>query len=306
MNNKQKITLILFHIVLAVSIAFFIIEESNKQLEGAEKRIYNIYKSEEKAVSTNMQNLSDTKNISVMSYNIHRGKDYEDKYTLEEMINFLEESNADIICLQEVLFSQHTLIREHGNYKSQFVANIDIPIAATGLATYSKYPIVESNHIVLTSKTEQRGALHTVYKIDGKLLNVINVHLGLDKKERIKQVEELKNYVKKLDGDVLIAGDFNQDPLEIDGFVDVGKYHGYSEKNTFMPKDVRIDYIFMSNDEIYSTTYNNLTDINLSDHYPIMANIKYKPKITIKDDWFNQYDEKTVKEYWFKQKRAIN
>ncbi|MGL5316440.1 MAG: endonuclease/exonuclease/phosphatase family protein, partial [Peptostreptococcaceae bacterium] len=99
MNNKQKITLILFHIVLVISIAFFIIEDSNKQLQGAQKRIYNIYKSEEMAVSANKENLSDTKSISVMSYNIHRGKDYEDKYTLEEIINFLEESNADIICL---------------------------------------------------------------------------------------------------------------------------------------------------------------------------------------------------------------
>lgn len=287
MNNKQKIILVILHVILVVSIFLFIQEKSSKQFQGSEKKIYNIYKLEDKAVSTNMENLSNTKIISLMSYNIHRGKDYEDKYTLEEIINFIEESNADIICLQEVLFSQHTLIREHGNYKSQFVTNIDIPIAATGLATYSKYSVIESNHIVLTSKTEQRGGLHTVYKIDGKLLNVINVHLGLDKKERIKQVEEIKNYVKKLEGEVIIAGDFNQDPLEIDGFIDIGKYHGYDEKNTFMPIDVRIDYIFMTNDEIYSTTYNNLTDINLSDHYPIMANIKYKPKITIKDDWFN-------------------
>ncbi|MGL5316574.1 MAG: endonuclease/exonuclease/phosphatase family protein, partial [Peptostreptococcaceae bacterium] len=128
----------------------------------------------------------------------------------------------------------------------------------------------------------------------------------LDKKERIKQVEEIKNYVKKLDGDVIIAGDFNQDPLEIDGFTDVGKYHGYSEKNTFMPRDVRIDYIFMSNDEIYSTTYNNLTDINLSDHYPIMANIKYKPQITIKDDWISPEDEQSIKEMWFKNKRVVD
>lgn len=288
MDNKQKISFLILILILAVGTFLFIQEESNKQLQGSEKKIYNIYKSEENATSTNMEKLSDTKSISLMSYNIHRGKDYQDKYTLEEIISFLEESDADIICLQEVLFSQHTLIREHGNYKSQFVTNIDIPIAATGLATYSKYPVIESNHIVLTSKTEQRGALHTVYKIDGKLLNVINVHLGLDKNERIKQVQEIKDYAKKLEGDVIIAGDFNQDPLEIEGFVDVGKYHGYSQSNTFMAKNVRIDYIFMTTDKVYSTTYNNLKDINLSDHYPIMANIKYKPQITIKDDWFNQ------------------
>ena len=287
MNNNRKRILILFYIMVAVSLVFLIKEDSHRKLKGVEKKIYNIYKSEDVAVSTNMEKLSDTKSISIMSYNIHHGKDCQDLYTVEEIINFLEESGTDIICLQEVLFSHHTLIREHGNYEAQFVANVDIPIAAMGLATYSKYPIIESNHIFLTSKTEQRGALHTVYEIEGKRVNVINVHLGLSTKERIKQVQEIKNYIKDLEGEVIIAGDFNQDPLAIDGLRDVGKYHGYDEKNTFMPKDVRIDYIFMTTDKMYSTTY-NILDVNLSDHYPIIANIKYKPEKTMKEDWIYQ------------------
>lgn len=285
MNKIIKILLYIFNVALVLCVVLFTIEKSNQPLTGADKKIYNIYK--EEAVSNNIESIKDTPKISIMSYNIHRGKDFEDKYSIEEIINYLEESDADIICLQEVLFSHHQLLRGLGNYESQFVANIDIPIASTGLATYSKYPIIESNHITLTSKTEPRGALHTVYNINNKIVNVINVHLGLDRKERIKQVNELLDYSKDLEGEVIIAGDFNQDPLEISSFRDVGKYHGYNDKNTFMAKDVRIDYLFMTTEYMYSTGY-EIKDIKFSDHYPIIANIKYKPKKKI--NWSDMED----------------
>lgn len=286
MNKRKNIILILIAIIAIVSTIILVEYESSKQLKGAEKRIYNIFKEEEKSVSTNFESFSETTEISVMSYNIHRGKDFEDKYTLEEIVNYLKESDADIICLQEVLFAHHTLIRESGGYKSQYVANIDIPIASTGVATYSKYPIIESNHIMLSSKTEQRGALHTVYKINDKLVNVINLHLGLDKKEREKQLSEIEEYCSNLEGEVIIAGDFNQKSVEIDNFRDIGKYHGYGDRETFFPLESRIDYIFMTTKNMYSSTYNILYT-KISDHYPILAKIKYKPD-KIKDDDSNK------------------
>lgn len=291
MNKKNKISLCIFSMIIAVNLILLIVESFNQPLTGAQKKIYNIYK--EETVSYNIESVKNTPSISIMSYNIHRGKDYKDKYSIEEIINYLEESDADIICLQEVLFSHHQLLRELGNYDSQFVANIDIPIASTGLATYSKYPIIESNHITLTSKTEPRGALHTVYNINEKIVNVINVHLGLDRKERVKQVKELVEYSQDLEGEVIIAGDFNQAPLEIKGFVDIGKYHGYNNKNTFMPKDVRIDYLFMTTKYMYSTGY-KIENIKYSDHYPIIANIKYKPNKKLNSDEMDTYNESRV------------
>lgn len=286
MNKKKNILIIVIFMLTVFSILVLIKHESDKQLKGAEKKIYQIYKEDEKSVSSNFESLNDTTEISVMSYNIHRGKDYEDKYTIEEMINFIKESDTDIICLQEVLFSHHTLIRESGGYKSQYVANIDIPIASTGVATYSKYPIIESNHIVLSSKTEPRGALHTAYRINNKIVNVINVHLGLDKREREIQIKELLEYCSSLQGEVILAGDFNQKTVDLEGFRDVGMYHGYESKGTFIPKEVRIDYIFMTTKEIYSTRY-SILNTKLSDHYPIVTNIKYKPELLESDEESN-------------------
>lgn len=274
MNKKCKISLILIFIIVTTSIIIYRFNISNPILYDSHNKIYNLFRNQDAVI--NSKSLKDTPSFSIMSYNIHRGKDYQNKYSMEEIINYLRESDIDIICLQEVLLSNHQLLREIGNYNAQFVANIQVPIVSTGLATYSKYPVIESNHIILSSKSEPRGALHTVYNINNKLVNVINVHLGLSKQERIDQVRELTQYSKMLEGEVIIVGDFNQSPLEIEQFRDVGKYHGYYKKNTFIPNNVRIDYIFMTTDYMYSINY-DIIDIKLSDHYPITTHIRYKP-----------------------------
>ncbi|MEF9990846.1 MAG: endonuclease/exonuclease/phosphatase family protein [Romboutsia sp.] len=276
MVKPKKTIIIILTIIVAIATTIFMKYISTKKLSLYERKIYNLYKSEDMSISSKSDKLTDVTSLKILSYNIHRGKDQKGNYTLDEISKFLNESDADIICLQEVLSSQHTLIRESGKYKSQFVANIEIPIASTGLGTYSKYPILESNHIKLSSKDEQRGALHTVYRIDGQLINVINVHLGLDKKERRKQIEEVLEYTKNLEGEIILVGDFNETTVEIEELRDVGKYHGYKNNGTFISTNSRIDYIFMTTEDVYSIGY-KIIDTYLSDHYPIMATIRYKP-----------------------------
>ncbi len=213
--------------------------------------------------------------IREMTYNIHRAKNEKHKNTLNDMIILLNESNADIVCLQEVTKSQHERIREMTKTSAKFVSNAKRAIVSDGVATYSKYPIVESKHVLLTSKNEQRGFLHTSYKIDGKLINVINVHLGLNKSERATQISEILEYIEKLEGETILAGDFNERYVRLDSFTDTGKYHGYGNKPTFEALDTRIDYIFITTNSIYSTTYDVLKT-DLSDHYPIITKIRQK------------------------------
>lgn len=215
------------------------------------------------------------KNLKIMSYNIHRAKNSNNQHRLDDIIIFLSEKDADIICLQEVTSSQYEKIREMIKSSGKFVSNAKRIIISDGLATYSKYPIVESNHVLLTSKNEQRGFLHTSYKIDGKLINVINVHLGLDQSERAIQISEILSYIDTLKGETILVGDFNEKYIRLENFIDTGKYHGYMNNATFEALDTRIDYIFITTNSIYSTTYDVLKT-DLSDHYPIMANIRYK------------------------------
>ncbi|WP_243130865.1 endonuclease/exonuclease/phosphatase family protein [Intestinibacter bartlettii] len=43
--------------------------------------------------------------MKIISYNIHTGTDKEKNRTLRQMAKYLKIQNCDIICLQEVLYS---------------------------------------------------------------------------------------------------------------------------------------------------------------------------------------------------------
>lgn len=201
--------------------------------------------------------------------------------TLFDIIDFLRISNADIICLQEVNESakagfQVSSFKEELKMYSHFGANVVDFGLNYGLVTYSKYPIKSENHIYLSSgDREQRGMLHTVINVDGRKLNIINAHLGLEKEERKIQIKELIGFIKKLENEpYIIAGDFNDGSIHMDNSIlkDVAKELDKSNTLTFATGLDRIDYIFVSPD-IEVLDYEVLIK-NMSDHYPIIAKFR--------------------------------
>ncbi|MDY4575422.1 MAG: endonuclease/exonuclease/phosphatase family protein [Intestinibacter sp.] len=215
--------------------------------------------------------------IKIISYNIHSGTDRDMIPTLFDTINFLKKSKADIICLQEVNESskvgfQVSSLKEELNMYSHFGANVVNDNGNYGLATYSRYKIIDKKHVYLTSTKEQRGFLHTIVKIKNKKVHVINVHLGLDCEERKKQIEELRFYIKNLKNEYfIILGDFNEGNISLNDeiIVDVAEELNKSNILTFSMGLDRIDYMFVSNN-IKIESYEVLIK-NMSDHYPIVA-----------------------------------
>lgn len=200
--------------------------------------------------------------------------------TLFDIIDFLRVSKADIICLQEVNesakvgFQVSSLKEELGMY-SHFGANVVDLGLNYGLVTYSKYPIKSEKHIYLSSDREQRGILHTVVNVEGRNLNIINVHLGLGEEERKVQVEELISIIKLLGKEpYIVVGDFNEGDIDINKKIlkDVAKELDKSNILTFATGLDRIDYIFVS-PNIEVLDYEVLIK-NMSDHYPIIAKLK--------------------------------
>lgn len=200
--------------------------------------------------------------------------------TLFDIIDFLRVSKADIICLQEVNesakvgFQVSSLKEELGMY-SHFGANVVDLGLNYGLVTYSKYPIKSERHIYLSSDREQRGILHTVVNVEGRNLNIINVHLGLGEEERKVQVEELISIIKLLGKEpYIVVGDFNEGNIDINKKIlkDVAKELDKSNILTFATGLDRIDYIFVS-PNIEVLDYEVLIK-NMSDHYPIIAKLK--------------------------------
>lgn len=226
--------------------------------------------------SINNSDLDKTQ-IKIVSYNIHSGTDKNMVPTLFDTINFLKKSSADIICLQEVNESskvgfQVSSLKEELNMYSHFGANVVCDNTNYGLATYSKYKIIDEKHVYLSSTNEQRGFLHTIVKIKDKKLHIINVHLGLENKERQKQIKELKDYIKNLKNEYfIILGDFNEGDISLENefIIDVAKELNKSNTLTFSMGLDRIDYMFVSKNiqiEFYEVLIKNM-----SDHYPIVA-----------------------------------
>lgn len=217
--------------------------------------------------------------LKIVSYNIHSGVDKDMFPTLFDIIDFLKNSDADIICLQEVNESakvgfQVSSLKEELGMNAHFGANVVNLNSNYGLVTYSKYRIIRQNHVYLSSSREQRGMLHTVIDIRGKKVNIINIHLGTDKEEQKEQLKELQEFVDNLgDEPYIIAGDFNSADINMDNdSIDVAKKLDKSNTLTFSLGIERIDYIFTSKD-IVPINYRVVIK-KMSDHYPIIAKLR--------------------------------
>ena len=98
----------------------------------------------------NEENFGD--DIKIVSYNIHSGVDKDMFPTLFDIIEFLKNCDADIICLQEVNESskvgfQVSSLKEELGMNSHFGANVVNLNSNYGLVTYSKYKIIDEKLI---------------------------------------------------------------------------------------------------------------------------------------------------------------
>ena len=212
--------------------------------------------------------------MKIVSYNIHKGMDVNNIFTLKKIIKYLKEIDADIICIQEVIYNQFIILKQSLKMEAAFAANINRPTLKYGIATFSKNKILNKEHIFLKSKTEQRGFLYTNIFSKKYCIDVINTHLGLDKDERIEQLNQIIDYSSGLCKYKVICGDFNEKNIFISIFNDSAVYTKFQSIATIEKSNARIDYILVDKSlEIYKY---KVDKINLSDHYPIIANIRLK------------------------------
>ena len=124
--------------------------------------------------------------FNLLSYNVR----YFDKFnwtddleTPAKIGRFLEEKNADIICLQEISSNNRIQVKRHPQLKSVVKGNryfADFAKSpkgykATGMITISKFPIVGKGTIQFDNSSNL--AIYTDHKINTDTLRVFNVHL---------------------------------------------------------------------------------------------------------------------------------
>jgi endonuclease/exonuclease/phosphatase family metal-dependent hydrolase len=159
--------------------------------------------------------------IVVASYNIHRGVGMDRRLDLARIADVIAETNADVVGLQEV-------IREDGHAHADQAAFLAERLGmglvmgetrAHGRGTYgnavlTRLGVAGSARCDLSWGTrEARGCLRVDIDVAGTTLHVFNCHLGLNLRERRRQLALLGGFIAvshQLPGPRVLMGDFNE------------------------------------------------------------------------------------------------
>jgi endonuclease/exonuclease/phosphatase family metal-dependent hydrolase len=179
--------------------------------------------------------------LRVATYNIHKGvTGIRRMPRIHDVRQALHAISADIVFLQEVQ-DRNERLHYHVDYpiasqasQLDFLAmigyehqaygkNAVYPHGHHGNAILSRHVIRRAaNHDISDHALEKRGMLHAVVRIDGRArthVHLLCVHFGLIKRSRIRQAEQLADFVEyqiPLNAPLIIAGDFNDWRQQVD------------------------------------------------------------------------------------------
>jgi endonuclease/exonuclease/phosphatase family metal-dependent hydrolase len=159
--------------------------------------------------------------LKVASYNIRKSVGTDRRRQPERIMQILAEVNADIVALQEVdrRFGTRVstlsadAILDHSEYMP-----VRFGIRQESLGWHGNAILVRKSVEVLDQRRidlpsfEPRGAVLADVKMDGRLVRVIGMHLGLMGTTRLKQAQAIVAYLEKIEGKAptVIMGDLNQ------------------------------------------------------------------------------------------------
>lgn len=153
--------------------------------------------------------------MRVVTYNVHKCRGLDGRTSAARIGEVLEEIEADVIALQEVMGHQAEAIAEHLKMDFALGENRQHRGYAYGNVVLSRHPIRTSrNYDLSVHGREERGCLRADVDVEGAVLHVFNVHLGTAFIER--RVQGRKLVAPELLNDAalerprLVMGDFNE------------------------------------------------------------------------------------------------
>jgi len=159
--------------------------------------------------------------VVVASYNIHRGVGMDRRLDLGRLAEVIAETKADVVGLQEVIREKG---HEHADQAAFLADRLGMELVmgetrAHGSGTYgnavlTRLPVVGSARCDLSwRRREARGCLRVDVGVGATVLHVFNCHLGLDLRERRRQLDLLGGFIAvshQLPGPRVLMGDFNE------------------------------------------------------------------------------------------------
>jgi endonuclease/exonuclease/phosphatase family metal-dependent hydrolase len=262
----------------------------------------------------------------VLTYNIRYFDRYnwtKDENTSKRIMDFVLQSDASIICLQEYLF-------EPENKKmNEFHRDLELqgyelyfqklnPNSKTGLAIFSKYPIINRGH--LSFKNSTNLAIYADLQVSGQQLRVYNLHLqsfhlnyseyqmfdslqfednernydnlkrlggilGKAYRQRALQADEISAHIQQSPTAVMVCGDFNDTPVSYTykrirtGLEDSFKQGGRGFSTTYLDRRLPA---FRIDYILYSPELMvgeyEVGKMRFSDHFPVWASFTINAK----------------------------
>lgn len=161
--------------------------------------------------------------LRIATYNIHKARGLDGRVRVERIGRVLEQIDADIVALQEVVSHESGSMEDHqASYLADQLGYFQA-IGETrkyrggvyGNVTLSRWKAESARHIDLSvAKREERGVLRTDIPAYGQVFHVFNVHLGTAHRERRTQAVRLmdEDLLKAVDisGPRIVMGDFNE------------------------------------------------------------------------------------------------
>jgi endonuclease/exonuclease/phosphatase family metal-dependent hydrolase len=238
----------------------------------------------------------DMQTLKILSYNVHSCRGTDGKLAPERIAEVISQLQPDIIGLQELDvgrqrsggIDQAHVIAELVKMNAHFHPAMFVEEEKYGDAILTALPVRQIKAGELPSFGEPRGALWVEIAFGGKMLQVFNTHLGLRRRDRLRQVETLLGpewlgNPEAQNKPRIMIGDFNSIPSSrpyrhmAETMREVHAERGDGKKATFPSRFplLRLDHVFVSGDltirdaRVVSSPLIRLA----SDHLPVLTTI---------------------------------
>ena len=250
--------------------------------------------------------------IKVMSYNVRMFNEYgwiTNKEIKNNIIDFLNKENPDILCIQEFYSKEELRLTE---LKHKHIGLDNEHNQSNSMAIYSKYPQI--NRTKINIKGSNNTCIYSDIIVNKDTIRIYNIHLashwfkesdysfiknpiletqklksgilGIIKRlkiayqQRANEVDIIQTHIMQSPYPIILCGDFNETPVSYtyeklsknlaDAFV-LSSRISFGQTYVKIPT-LRIDYI-MHNNRMRSKNFITYQKINYSDHFPISSEI---------------------------------
>lgn len=203
---------------------------------------------------------------------------------ISKVINY---SNADLCTFMEIDGGSFRTM--NGNYLKKLTNKTTLKkyqffpvrhlfkLTNQGNGILTRYDITSTDNIRLKTNGENRCLSASRIDFNGRKINVLTTQLALGRISRVQEILQIAEYIKNLKEPIILTGDLNtSNESELEIILESGLKRLETTKTfpSWKPKR-RIDYVFYSK-EFEVVNYYVIDDLKISDHLPILAELRLK------------------------------